>query len=237
MGRKVRKYLRFMIREHMVAPLPKMRLKVQAILDHWRMAWDISARDLHRMLCVINYMAGLVPRGRLRFRPIQWWAMEAWNQFHGRWSDRLTVPASVLHQLAWWASPAVNQGVSLCAREAEVTLFTDASLQGWGAQFGHRSIHGLWTPAQQQQHINLLELEAVLKAVRGFLPYIRHKVVRLMCDNATAVLYIKKEGGTNSFRLTRLTFRLFKFCDSKDIHLVPVHFRESAMYRRTPYPE
>ena len=32
-----------------------------------------------------------------------------------------------------------------------------------------------------------------------------------------------KEGGTKSFRLTRLTIRLLKFCDRKGIRLVPVH--------------
>ena len=117
----------------------------------------------------------------------------------------------------------MNQGLSLLTREAEVTLFTDASLQGWGAQLDHRAIQGFWTPAQQDQHINVLELEAVLKAVRGFLPVLRHKVVRLMCDNATAVSYIKKEGGTKSFRLMRLTIRLLRYCDQKDIHLQPVH--------------
>ena len=208
---------------HTVAPLPKMRIKVQGILDHWRIAQDVSARDVHHMLGVLNYMAGLVPRGRLRFRPIQWWAMEAWDQVRGLWSDRINVPASIIHQIAWWASPAVNQGLSLLSREAELTLFTDASLQGWGAQLGQRSLQGQWTPAQREQHINVLELEAILKAVRGFLPQLRHKVVRVMCDNATAISYIKKEGGTKSFRLVRLTIRLLRFCDNKDIHLVPVH--------------
>ena len=44
-----------------------------------------------------------------------------------------------------------------------------------------------------------------------------------MCDNATAVSYIKREGGTRSFRLTRLAIRLLKFCDRMDVSLVPVH--------------
>ena len=35
--------------------------------------------------------------------------------------------------------------------------------------------------------------------------------------------YIKQEGGTRSFRLTRLTIRLLKFCNHKRIVLIPVH--------------
>ena len=57
-----------------VAPLPKMRVKVQTVLHHWRCCPMVTARDLHRMLGMLTYMATLVPRGWLRLRPIQWWA-------------------------------------------------------------------------------------------------------------------------------------------------------------------
>ena len=206
-----------------VAPLPKMRVKIQNTLDHWRSHPLISARDLHRLLGMLTFMATLVPRGRLRLRPIHWWASEVWCQETGSWSDRISVTPTILHQVAWWASPAVLQGVSLSALETEITLFTDASSHGWGAQLGSRTLQGTWSPQQASQHINLLELEAVFLSVTQFLPQLKSRVVRLMCDNAVVVSYINKEGGTKSFRLTHLTIRLLKFCDRKGIRLVPVH--------------
>ena len=66
-----------------VAPLPRMRVKIQNTLDHWRSHPLISARDLHRLLGMLTFMATLVPRGRLRLRPIQWWASEIWCQETG----------------------------------------------------------------------------------------------------------------------------------------------------------
>ena len=206
-----------------VAPLPRMRVKIQNTLDHWRSHPLISARDLHRLLGMLTFMATLVPRGLLRLRPIQWWASEVWCQETGFWSDRISVTPTILHQVAWWASPAVLQGVSLSALETEITLFTDASSHGWGAQLGSRTLQGTWSPQQASQHINLLEMEAVFLSVTRFLPQLKSRVVRLMCDNAVVVSYINKEGGTKSFRLTRLTIRLLKFCDRKGIRLVPVH--------------
>ena len=206
-----------------VAPLPKMRVKIQNTLDHWRSHPLISARDLHRLLGMLTFMATLVPRGRLRIRPIQWWASEVWCQETGSWSDRISVTPTILHQVAWWASPAVLQGVSLSVLETEITLFTDASSHGWGAQLGSRTLQGTWSLQQASQHINLLEMEAVFLSVTRFLPQLKSRVVRLMCDNAVVVSYINKEGGTKSFRLTRLTIRLLKFCDQKGIRLVPVH--------------
>ena len=206
-----------------VAPLPKMRVKIQNTLDHWRSHPLISARDLHRLLGMLTFMATLVPRGRLRLRPIQWWASEVWCQETGSWSDRISVTPTILHQVAWWASPVVLQGVSLSALETEITLFTDASSHGWGAQLGSRTLQGTWSPQQASQHINLLEMAAVFLSVTRFLPQLKSRVVRLMCDNAVVVSYINKEGGTKSFRLTRVTIRLLKFCDRKGIRLVPVH--------------
>ena len=63
----------------------------------------------------------------------------------------------------------------------------------------------------------------VINAVRDFLPHLRYRVVRLMCDNAVTVAYIKNEGGTRSHSLMQMTIRLLKCCDRKAITLVPVH--------------
>ena len=179
--------------------------------------------DLHRLLGMLVFMASLVRRGRLRLRPVQWWAFTAWCQRTGNWSDRIQVPQWVLSEVAWWSSPAVLQGLPLAARETEVTLFTDASSSGWGAQLGSHSTQGQWSASQRLCHINVLEMQAVIYAVRDFLPHLRYRVVRLMCDNAVTVAYIKNEGGTRSHILMQMTIRLLKWCDSKAITLVPVH--------------
>ena len=215
--------MQFNTRRFTVAPLPKMRIKVQSVLQHWMANPNITARDLHRLLGMLVFMASLVRRGRLRLRPVQWWAATAWCQRTGNWSDRIQVPQWVLSEVAWWSSPAVLQGLPLAARETEVTLFTDASSSGWGAQLGSHSTQGQWSASQRLCHINVLEMQAVIYAVRDFLPLLRYHVVRLMCDNAVTVAYIKKEGGTRSHTLMQMTIPLLKWCDSKAITLVPVH--------------
>ena len=215
--------MQFNTRRFTVAPLPKMRVKVQSDLQHWMANPNITARDLHRLLGMLVFMASLVRRGRLRLRPVQWWAATAWCQRTGNWSDRIQVPQWVLSEVAWWSSPAVLQGLPLATRETEVTLFTDASSLGWGAQLGSHSTQGQWSASQRLCHINVLEMQAVIYAVRDFLPHLRYRVVRLMCDNAVTVAYIKNEGGTRSHTLMQMTIRLLKWCDSKAITLVPVH--------------
>ena len=196
--------MQFNTRQFAVAPLPKMCLEVKSVHQHWMTNLNITASDLHRLLGMLVFMVSLVQRVKLRLRPVQWWTATAWCQRTGSWSDRIQVPQWVLSEVAWWASPAVLQGPPLAGKETEVTLFTDASSSGWGAQLGSQSTS--W-------HINALEMQAVINAVRDFLPHLRSWVVCLMCDNAVTVAYIKNEGGTRSHTLMQMTIRLLKWCD------------------------
>ena len=66
--------MHFRTQDFTMAPPPKMRTKVQADVDHWRLVATVSAL-VYRVLGTIQYMVPLVPRGRLIFRPIQWWPM------------------------------------------------------------------------------------------------------------------------------------------------------------------
>ena len=168
----------------------------------------VTARDLHSVLGMVVFMATLILHGRLRLWPVQWWAATAWCQRTGNWIDKITVPQWVLQEVAWWASPAVLQGLPLATQETEVTLFTDASNLGWGAQLGSCLIQGQWSASLRSSHINVLEMQAIINAVRGSLPHLRSRVVWLMCDNAVTVAYIKNEGGTRSYTHMQLTIHL-----------------------------
>ena len=182
--------MQFNTRQFTVAALSKMRLKVQPVHQHWMTNPVITARNLHRLLGMVVFMTTLVPRGRL-CRPVQWWATTAWCQRTGNCSDRITVPQWVLSEVAWWASPAVLQDLPLATRETEVTLYTEASSSGWGAQLGSHSTQGLWSASQRSCHISVLEMQAIINTMRAFLPHLRSRVVRLMCDNAVTLAYIK----------------------------------------------
>ena len=174
-----------------VASLPKMRRKVQSIHQHW--ITDPN-RDLHRFLSVLVFMALLVRRRRLCSSP---------GSSVGHHSmvpeDRELVrpdPSSSVGSVrgAWWASPAVLQGLPLVTKEREVTLFTDASSSGWGAQLGSRLTWGQWSASQRSWHFNALEMQAVINTVRDFLPHLRSRVVRLMCYNVVTGLHQERGG-------------------------------------------
>ncbi len=73
---------------------------------------------------------------------------------------------------------------------------TDACLTGWGAVWQGRTARGQWDAQQRLEHINVLELRAVLLALRLFLPVLRDWHVLVGKDNTSTVYQINHQGGT-----------------------------------------
>lgn len=66
----------------------------------------------------------------------------------------------------------------------DCNVFTDASLQGWGGVCQSRSVGGLWDP-KESQHINVLEMMAVLNVLIHFRDLLQVQHVLVRSDNAT----------------------------------------------------
>ena len=61
---------------------------------------------------------------------------------------------------------------------------------------------GLWSQTERRScHINLLELRALRLTLLRLAPHLKDRVVKLECDNSTAVSYLNKQGGTRSLTL------------------------------------
>ena len=78
-----------------------------------------------------------------------------------------------------------------------LALFTDASLEGWGAVIPSAGTHaqGIWSPVDKQEHINILELKAVLLGLKHLCHLLSDQHIQLHIDSMTAVNYIKNFGG------------------------------------------
>ena len=67
---------------------------------------------------------------------------------------------------------------------------------GWrGAHIGDLSASGQWSVHWQDQHINVLELRAVMLALKSFLHAIPHCHVLLSTDITIVAAYLNKKGG------------------------------------------
>ena len=164
-----------------------------------------------------------VVSGCLHMRPIQWHLKKHWHVPES-FERVIPLPKSLHVHLRWWLDPdKVLKGQPLHPLQHALQLFTDASNKGWGAHLGDFTARGLWSKSEGELHINLLELKAVLLALKWFEQLCWSQTILVCTDNTTIVSYINKEGGMKSGSLCALLWRLLLWCNQRQIVLRARH--------------
>ena len=137
-----------------------------------------------------------VPLGRLYLRSLQWQVIQKIRL--GRASNSvLNLSQQTMAHLLWWMNPQnLSKGVPFLPLSPTLTVFTDASMEGWGIVFQDRVLTGKWN--KYSRHINYLELKTVLLAIQLLQFSLKNKTVLFLIDNSTAVSYIARQGGIPS---------------------------------------
>jgi ribonuclease HI len=139
------------------------------------------------------------------------------------WNSQATLSLESLNQLDWWIEKLPHwNGKSLIPEVPKTTLYTDASISGWGATRENCVIYGRWLIHEQSLHINALELSAIMLAIKTFKD-IQNQTVLIRTDNMTSVAYINHQGGTTSKVLSTIAESLWKLCLNRNIHLKADH--------------
>ena len=178
-----------------------------------------KAKEWQVLLGHLSSLEKLVPHGRIRMRPMQLALRRDWSCTDDpdtpiQWNNQIS------QDLTWWLDDGnLRRGVPLSRPPPEMLLFTDASLEGWGAHLQELTASGKWSPAEKGLHINLLEMKAVLMALHAFQDRLMNHSVGLMSDNTTVVAYVNKQGGTVSSSLFLLTRQVLLWAESHSVSL------------------
>ena len=84
-----------------------------------------------------------------------------------------------------------------------LVITTDASGQGWGAVLHPHHVSGVWSKEEALDHINSLELKAVILALQNLESLVVGHSVLIRSDNMTVVSFINHQGGTHSLSLCK----------------------------------
>jgi len=123
-----------------------------------------------------------------------------------------------------WVSPSrLLEGKRFVQSPPDITVTTDASTVGWGAVCLTHRLSGRWSVQESRDHINLLELKAVVLALQGFEHLVVGRSVLIQSDNRTVVAYINRQGGTHSIPLCMMVLSLWEWCILKGMHLLAAH--------------
>ena len=170
----------------------------------------LPLKRFQRLLGHMASAAAVLRLGLLRMRPLQCWLKSKVPR--GAWvsgSARVSVTQVCVSALQPWLAPEwYRQGVTMGVISHRKVVSTDASHMGWGALYEGRPICGPWSGPERNLHINCLEMLAVEKALKHFLPYLRGHHVLVRSDNMSVVSYVNRQGGLRSRALRALTERL-----------------------------
>ena len=170
-------------------------------------------KTFQRLLGHMASAAAVLQLGLLRMRPLQCWLRsevprKAW--ISGRAPVRVTQRCVSALQ-PWLAAEWYQRGVTMGVIAHRKVVSTDASNMGWGATHEGNPICGPWSKTERSLHINCLEMLAVEKALKHFLPLLRGHHVLVRSDNMSVVSYVNRQGGIRSRTLRALAERLLSW--------------------------
>ena len=205
--------------------LENLHLHIKAFLS-------VHSPPAKAWLTLLGHMSSLlhlVPGARRRMRSLQFRLSQVWDRQSDR--DDLPVPwdFAILNDLQWWMlDHNLQVGRSLQLVSPDVCLFTDASTIGWGASILHDSVSGLWATHELSLHINLLELRAVRLGLQHFKDHVRGQTVAVFSDNATALSYLAKEGGTRSGSLNAEAQLILQWAEDHAVQILTQFVKGSS---------
>jgi hypothetical protein len=94
---------------------------------------SVPARQFLQLIGFLISLMDVIPLGRLHIRPIQWYLREFWHPVTQMWQACIHVLPRLLPHLQWWLQRSnLLTCVPLDYLYSTLTLYTDASLTGWG---------------------------------------------------------------------------------------------------------
>jgi hypothetical protein len=198
----------------------KILAQAQLFLDNEA----LPAQAWQRLLGLLAATEKLVPQGLLHMRHIQLALRSLWSQSRQPQHYRVQISPEVRTAISWWMNPQnIMLGVPLHPKPPQITMYTDASVVGWGAHIGASLISNTWSSQDQMLHINFLELEAVRLALIHFQWQLLGKSVLIATDNTTVVAYINRQGGTRSPNLCLLAEKMLLWTQDRQISITARH--------------
>ena len=177
----------FDLQRGLVFPTQKKldRLKLQTVSI--RKSLVLTPRMLMSFIGTLASLEKTVPLGRLHMRPFQWYLKSHWK-FPQSLDKRIPVTGNFLKHLKWWDYlQNLMAGAPIHPHVHNTLVFTDASQKGWGAHLNETVLSGLWSNKEAHLHINVLELKAVLLALKGLQEHLQGQTVLIYSDNSKVV--------------------------------------------------
>lgn len=219
------KFLGFIINsETMLIKLPEDKTKV--IIDasiKLLKNVNLSIRNVASYIGLIVSTFPAVLYGPVYYRCLEKEKIIALSKVKGNFDAPMSLNEIALKEVRWWRDNVRDASKPIKLPMVTVTIYTDASLDGWGAVINGESTGGRWDSHENKLHINILELKAVFFALKSQCRHYTFEHIRIRSDSTTAVVYINNMGGTKSFGCNKIAKEIWEFAIERSLWISAEH--------------
>ena len=184
---------------------------------------NITIRQVAKVLgTIVSYIPG-VELGMLHYRHLEQCKVTALKIAKGNYDAPIMLTKEAKADIDWWIENVKYQTSYLLRAHPKVFLETDSSKQMWGAVRDSTKTGGCWNSEEQTEHINLLEMKAVLLGFQALCSDCRDVHIRIRSDSQTCVAYVNKMGGSKSEKCNDMARRIWQWCIDRHIYVSAEH--------------
>ena len=136
-----------------------------------------------------------VEMGQLYYRRLDNAKNLALKNNKGDFNSKIELDPVLTSDLEWWIDNIHSTYKLISHGNPTMTIYSDASLTGWGIACNGVKAGGRWSTEESKLHINVLELKAAWFGLRCFAKELTNVHIQLKIDNTTALAYIGNMGG------------------------------------------
>lgn len=176
--------------------------------------------SLHSLAVFIGLAVASEPGvtlGPLRYKYLEIIRSNELIKSKGNYNVKIQLDDHAKDLINWWIHNIDVQSRSLLFSPPQLELKTDACLTGWVACCGEIKTGGHWAQ-DELDHINCLELKAILLGLKSLCKDISHTEIAIRSDNTTAIACLQR-GGSTKINLNQIIENIFDWTLSRGINL------------------
>ena len=204
---------------HMTITLtPRRKSNIAEVCAKLLLKTHLKIRFVSSAIGMIIAALLAVRHGALHYRAMERDKISALRDSGGDFDQLMTLSPAAGGEVRWWIAHVAHSQKFLHAPPLTTIIYSDASLEGWGATDSISTVGAPWQVAALL-HINVLELTAAHFALLHLAADARGVHIQLKLDYLTAVAYINKMGGTHSPECNQVAQQIWEWAVDRDVWL------------------
>ena len=176
----------------------------------------ISIRRLASLIGKFTASFPGVRYGPLHYRDLEREKVAALKLNKGNFDKNMCIGKKGCSDISWWVENIMDSFAAIHIGNPNFVMETDACKTGWGAVCNGSRAHGGWSFKEAQDHINVLELRAILLGLKSHARNTKDSHILVMCDNVTAVCSLNKMGSVKSPQCDKIVREIWRYIISND---------------------